>query len=166
LGAGRGSSASFSVVVAAAVLIQTGVIIPGDNGLSAEEDFGIIDQASYLGEVCFHGAPSGVDHATSLRGGALYFQRDALSNFAQPTIDRVPEFPELPILLVETRQIRSTASVVRNVQQWVGSHQRGAEGRINYIHLTTELIRKMLVAAPDLLSDIECICTVQLSSTS
>lgn len=148
IGAGLGSSASFSVVVATAILIQAGFIIPRDNELCTEEDLRAIDQASYLGERCFHGAPSGVDHATSLRGGALYFQRDALSNFTQPTIDRIAEFPELPILVVDTCQMRSTASAVKSFQQWIGSHQRGAGCIIDYIHLTTELIRKTLVAAP------------------
>lgn len=66
-----------------------------------------------MGELCIHGNPSGVDNTVSAGGKAVLFQRKDYNK--PPLVKQLREFPELPLLLVNTRQSRSTATEVAKV---------------------------------------------------
>lgn len=123
VGAGLGSSASFSVCLAAA-LLKLGKVIPDPTAttslnkrmsavsISSNEvevdPLDVINKWSFLGECCIHGNPSGIDNAVATRGGAVMFKRPS-------TMDPIPTFPPLRLVLTNTRNPRSTAELVAGV---------------------------------------------------
>jgi mevalonate kinase len=63
--------------------------------------------------MCIHGNPSGVDNTVASQGKAVFFQR--LDPTKNPKVKPLLDFPELPLLLVDTHQSRSTAIEVAKV---------------------------------------------------
>lgn len=112
-GAGLGSSAAFSVCLAAALLCASGAI-PAPLRESehtarwCQEDLELINSWAFQGEMIIHGNPSGVDNAVGTWGGMLRF----LSGKIIP-LSRVPL---LRILLTNTKVPRSTKVLVAGVK--------------------------------------------------
>nr|XP_020025558.1 mevalonate kinase [Castor canadensis]XP_020025559.1 mevalonate kinase [Castor canadensis] len=112
-GAGLGSSASYSVCLAAALLTACEEI-PNplkDGDLVSrwcEEDLELINKWAFQGERVIHGNPSGVDNAVSTWGGALRYQQGKISSIKRP--------PALRILLTNTKVPRSTKALVAGVR--------------------------------------------------
>uniref|UniRef100_A0A0G2JEG0 mevalonate kinase n=1 Tax=Mus musculus TaxID=10090 RepID=A0A0G2JEG0_MOUSE len=84
-GAGLGSSAAYSVCLAAALLTACEEVSnPLKDGVSVsrwpEEDLKSINKWAFEGERVIHGNPSGVDNAVSTWGGALRFQQGTMSS--------------------------------------------------------------------------------------
>nr|XP_023416581.1 mevalonate kinase [Cavia porcellus] len=112
-GAGLGSSAAYSVCLAAALLTASeGISNPLKDGDSVsrwpEEDLEVINQWAFRGERVIHGNPSGVDNAISTWGGALRYQQGKISSLNRP--------PALQILLTNTKVPRSTKALVAGVR--------------------------------------------------
>ncbi|KAL9618341.1 MAG: hypothetical protein Q9160_006923 [Pyrenula sp. 1 TL-2023] len=118
IGAGLGSSASVSVCIAAALLRQIHVLAgphhdqPLDESEIQQER---INKWAFVGELCIHGNPSGVDNTVASRGKAVLFKREDYSR--PPTVKPIRKFPELPLLLVDTRHPKSTAVEVAKVAE-------------------------------------------------
>ena len=72
-----------------------------------------INKWAFVGELCIHGNPSGVDNTVATRGKAVLFKRIDYSK--PPKATPLKEFPELPLLLINTKQPRSTAAEVAKV---------------------------------------------------
>ncbi|XP_037673127.1 mevalonate kinase [Choloepus didactylus] len=112
-GAGLGSSAAYSVCLAAALLTVCEEI-PNplkDGDLTNRwtgEDLELINRWAFQGERVIHGNPSGVDNAVSTWGGALRYQQGKISSLDRP--------PALKILLTNTKVPRSTKALVANVR--------------------------------------------------
>ena len=116
IGAGLGSSASISVCLSAALLIQIHALAgPHEDQPPEEVETQIerINRWAFVGEMCIQGNPSGVDNTVSTGGKAVLFKR--LDYTKPPTVESLRDFPELPLLLVNTRQQRSTAVEVAKV---------------------------------------------------
>ncbi|KAI9841206.1 MAG: Mevalonate kinase [Sclerophora amabilis] len=114
-GAGLGSSASVSVCISTALLLQLQSLIQPYHGQSTEEaqaQIAMINKWAFVGEMCLHGNPSGVDNTVSSGGKAVIFKRNPPH---PPTVTPLRNFPELPLLLVNTKQPRSTAMEVAKV---------------------------------------------------
>ncbi|XP_029916486.1 mevalonate kinase [Myripristis murdjan] len=112
-GAGLGSSAAFSVCLAAGLLSASGAISTPlrdfDNTARwCQEDMELINSWAFQGEKIIHGNPSGVDNAVGTWGGILRF----LSGKIIP-LSRVPL---LRILLTNTKVPRSTKVLVARVK--------------------------------------------------
>ncbi|KAE8344277.1 hypothetical protein BDV24DRAFT_21114 [Aspergillus arachidicola] len=117
-GAGLGSSASICVCISAALLLQIRTLAgphPDQPPDEAEVQIERINRWAFVGEMCIHGNPSGVDNTVAAGGKAVIFRRGDYSK--PPTVSSLPNFPELPLLLVDTRQSRSTAVEVAKVGQ-------------------------------------------------
>ncbi|KAK9452179.1 ribosomal protein S5 domain 2-type protein [Limtongia smithiae] len=120
IGAGLGSSASISVCISAALCLLSGEVAPpegpyANGGLNTVDlaNIELIDAWAFLGERCMHGNPSGIDNAVASHGGAVMFQRMMKGN---PNVrENMRDFPELKLLLVDTKQPRRTAVQVANV---------------------------------------------------
>lgn len=116
MGAGLGSSASTSVCLATALLIQARALSgphPDQMAEEAEKQLERINMWAFVGEMLIHGNPSGVDNTVATGGKAVLFKR---ADYSQPQIVRsLPNFPKLPLLLVDTRQAKSTAVEVAKV---------------------------------------------------
>ncbi|KAL2815603.1 ribosomal protein S5 domain 2-type protein [Aspergillus cavernicola] len=116
IGAGLGSSASVCVCMSAALLVQIRTLAgphPDQPPDEAEVQIERINRWAFVGEMCIHGNPSGVDNTVSAGGKAVIFRRGDYSK--PPSVISLPTFPELPLLLVDTRQARSTAVEVAKV---------------------------------------------------
>lgn len=129
VGVGLGSSASVSVCMAAALLLQCRALSgphPDQMTKESEEQLERINRWAFVGEMLIHGNPSGVDNTVATNGHAVLFQRKDYNQPPDVTILR--DFPELPLLLVDTCQPKSTASEVAKVGALKAAHPRVAEG--------------------------------------
>lgn len=123
LGAGLGSSASIAVCMAAALLLQLRTLSgphPDQPSDEARLQVERINRWAFVYELCIHGNPSGVDNTVSTQGKAVVFQRTDYSK--PPTVRPLWDFPELPFLLVDTKQAKSTAHEVAKVGQLKDAH--------------------------------------------
>lgn len=101
-----------------------------------------INRWTFVGELCIHGNPSGLDNTVSSGGSAVLFQRSSYSK--PPTVTVSPKFPELPLLLVNTHQSRSTAVEVAKVGKLRKSHPQVTEAMLDTIDQVTMLANKMI----------------------
>ncbi|KAI9814123.1 MAG: Mevalonate kinase [Thelocarpon impressellum] len=146
IGAGLGSSASISVCLSVALLLQIRALAgphPDQPRDEAELQIERINRWAYVGEMCIHGNPSGVDNTVSAGGKAVLFKRQDYQK--PPTVVRLRSFPELPLLLVNTGHARSTATQVAKVGALKRAHPAVAE-------MMLDAIDKVTVSANDLIS--------------
>ncbi|XP_015249816.1 PREDICTED: mevalonate kinase [Cyprinodon variegatus] len=112
-GAGLGSSAAYSVCLAAALLCVSGKIPAPlkdgeQTGRWCQEDLELINSWAFQGEKIIHGNPSGVDNAVGTWGGML--------RFLAGKIIPLSRVPLLRILLTNTKVPRSTKVLVARVK--------------------------------------------------
>ncbi|WPH03743.1 Hypothetical protein R9X50_00662600 [Acrodontium crateriforme] len=116
IGAGLGSSASISVCVSTALLVQCRALSgphPDQMAKEAEEQLERINRWAFVGEMLIHGNPSGIDNTVATNGRAVLFQRKDYTK--PPSVEILRDFPELPLMLVDTCQPKSTATEVAKV---------------------------------------------------
>ncbi|POS85317.1 hypothetical protein EPUL_003039 [Erysiphe pulchra] len=136
IGAGLGSSASITVCLAAALLLQMRALSGPHEDQPLEEAYtqvSRINMWAYVGEMCIHGNPSGVDNTVASQGKAVIFQR--LDYSKEPTIKPLRKFPKLPLLLVDTRQPKSTADQVKKVATLKKTYPAITESILNAIDM-------------------------------
>lgn len=78
IGAGLGSSASISVCLSTALQLQMGALTTPPPGMTDEErrlQVKRINNWAFVGEMCIHGNPSGVDNTVATQGKAVMFKR-------------------------------------------------------------------------------------------
>ncbi|KAJ6024847.1 mevalonate kinase [Penicillium herquei] len=126
-GAGLGSSASVCVCLSAAMLLQTHSLAGPHPHQPCEEamlQVERINQWAFVGEMCIHGSPSGVDNTVASRGAAVVFKKN---EEGPPSVTPLTDFPKLPLLLVDTQQSRSTSEQLQKVITMRDSHPRLTE---------------------------------------
>lgn len=74
VGAGLGSSASYSVCVATALLKLAG-FLDESSGLDVACQRDLVNQWAFQAEKVIHGNPSGIDNTVSTLGGAVIFKK-------------------------------------------------------------------------------------------
>lgn len=149
IGAGLGSSASISVCISTALLLQIRALSgPHQDQPPQECELNIerINRWAFVGEMCIHGNPSGVDNTVSSGGKAVLFQRRDYDK--PPLVVPLHNFPELPLLLVNTRQSRSTATEVAKVGNLLKAHPALTGNILDAIGLVTDSAHK-LITSPD-----------------
>ena len=153
LAAGLGSSASISVCIAAALLLQIRTLSgphpdqpPEEARLQVER----INRWAFVGEMCIHGNPSGVDNTVATQGKAVVFQRPDYTR--PPSVKPLWHFPELPLLIVDTKQSRSTAVEVAKVSVLKTTHPEITESILHAIDKIAERAAE-LIRADDFDSD-------------
>mmetsp|Transcript_481 Transcript_481/g.716 ORF Transcript_481/g.716 Transcript_481/m.716 type:complete len:408 (+) Transcript_481:170-1393(+) len=126
MGAGLGSSASFSVASAAALLrlklslLKTSSLPP--LGRPAQNHLDTINTYSYYAETLLHGNPSGIDNSVSTYGGGISYTKD-LANPVKATMERF-YMPPLSVLLANTNVPRSTKALVASVCTMYDEHPK------------------------------------------
>lgn len=138
IGAGLGSSASVSVCLASALLIQLRTLSgphPDQPSDEARLQVERINRWAFVSEMCIHGNPSGVDNTVATQGKAVVFQRTDYSK--PPTVRPLWDFPELPLLLIDTRQAKSTAAEVAKVAKLRKTHPELVEAILNAMDKVT-----------------------------
>jgi mevalonate kinase len=134
IGQGLGSSASVSVCIATALLLQCRALAGphmDQQSKEAEEQLERINRWAFVGELVIHGNPSGVDNTVATNGHAVLFQRKDYSK--PPSVTILRDFPELPLLLVDTRQPKSTAAEVAKVGELLKRHPKVVGGILDSI---------------------------------
>lgn len=123
ISAGLGSSASISVCLAAALLLQLRTLSgphPDQPHEEARLQVERINRWAFVSEMCIHGNPSGVDNTVATQGKAVVFQRTDYNK--PPSVRPLWDFPELPLMLIDTRQAKSTAHEVAKVAKLKEMH--------------------------------------------
>ncbi|KAK3715745.1 Mevalonate kinase [Vermiconidia calcicola] len=133
IGQGLGSSASISVCISTALLLQCRALAgphPDQQSREAEEQLERINRWAFVGELLIHGNPSGVDNTVATNGHAVLFQRKDYSK--PPSVNILRDFPELPLLLVDTCQAKSTAAEVAKVGELKKKHPQVVEKKTDF----------------------------------
>ena len=139
IGAGLGSSASISVCLSSALLLQIRTLAgphPDQPSDEAQLQIERINRWAFVAEMCIHGNPSGVDNTVSSGGKAVLFKRKDYTR--APEVTPLRNFPELPLLLVNTKQARSTATEVAKVGALKESLPAITEAILNTIDAVTK----------------------------
>ncbi|KAF8247439.1 mevalonate kinase [Wilcoxina mikolae CBS 423.85] len=147
IGAGLGSSASIAVCLSAALQIQSGTLAMPFKGMMPHEtqlQLKRVNNWAFVGEMCIHGNPSGVDNTVATGGKAVFFKRDDYSQ--PPDVTHLKDFPELPLLLVNTKHPRRTSEQVANVRNLLDSHE-------DITNSMLDTIDKITNEAHDIISD-------------
>ncbi|CAF9910458.1 MAG: Mevalonate kinase [Alectoria fallacina] len=147
IGAGLGSSASISVCLSSALLLQIRTLAgphPDQPSEEAELQVERINRWAFVAEMCIHGNPSGVDNTVSSGGKAVLFKREDYTR--PPKVIPLRNFPELPLLLVNTKQARSTATEVAKVGALKESLPVITEAILNTIDAVTESAYKLITS--------------------
>ena len=135
IGAGLGSSASFSVCIATALLILHGRIelpaVPPPSREATDNDPGHIhvshggrraippniaeetNRWAFVAEKVLHGNPSGVDNSVAVFGGALAYVRPGFGK--RSGMDQIQGFKSLRFLLIDSKVPRDTKALVAGV---------------------------------------------------
>ncbi|KAI5779462.1 GHMP kinase [Geopyxis carbonaria] len=153
IGAGLGSSASIAVCLSAALQLQSGTLTMPFNGMMPHEtqlQLQRVNNWAFVGEMCIHGNPSGVDNTVATGGKAVLFKRNDYE--APPEVTHLKSFPELPLLLVNTKHPRRTADQVANVRNLLNSHEDITNSMLDTIdQITTEA--HDIISQPDFTSE-------------
>jgi len=139
ISAGLGSSAGICVCLATALLLQIRTLSgphPDQPSDEARLQIERINRWAFVGEMCIHGNPSGVDNTVATQGKGVVFQRPDYSK--PPRVKPLWSFPELPLLVVDTKQARSTATEVAKVAALKGAHPEITESILTAIDRVTE----------------------------
>ncbi|KAF5304561.1 hypothetical protein FQA39_LY09612 [Lamprigera yunnana] len=107
LGAGTGSSASFAVTVAAAFIHYLRLLNGQRVKIFNDEELNIISKWAYSIEKICHGKPSGIDNTICTYGAMVGFKRSSGTQFFSTA--------EFEVLLINSKQPRSTKNVVSNL---------------------------------------------------
>lgn len=145
IAAGLGSSASISVCLSAALLLQIRTLAgphPDQPPDEAEVQIERINRWAFVGELCIHGNPSGVDNTVSAGGKAVIFKRGDYSR--APSVTSLPNFPELSLLLTNTKQPRSTATEVAKVGTLKRDYSLVTESILDAIDKVTESAHELM----------------------
>jgi mevalonate kinase len=146
IGAGLGSSASISVCLSAALLLQIRTLSgphPDQPSEEARLQVERINRWAFVGEMCIHGNPSGVDNTVSTHGKAVIFQRTDYTK--PPVVTPLWNFPELPLLLVDTKQAKSTAAEVAKVGALKKAHPAVTSALLDTIDKVSESAAKLIM---------------------
>ncbi|KAL8943635.1 MAG: hypothetical protein Q9216_000923 [Gyalolechia sp. 2 TL-2023] len=145
IGAGLGSSASICVCLSSAILLQLRILSgphPDQPREEAELQMERVNRWAFVGEMCIHGNPSGVDNTVATGGKAVVFKRG--DHDRPPTVTPLRDFPELPLLLVNTRQSRSTSTEVAKVAAMRRAYPAVTESILEAISKITESAHELI----------------------
>ncbi|KAK4219225.1 hypothetical protein QBC37DRAFT_436789 [Rhypophila decipiens] len=145
IGAGLGSSATIAVCLSAALLLQLRTLSgphpdqpPDEARLQVER----INRWAFVYEMFIHGNPSGVDNTVSTQGKAVVFQRTDYSK--PPVTEPLWDFPELPLLLVDTKTAKSTAHEVAKVGKLRDTHPKLVGSILDAIDKVTDSAKEII----------------------
>lgn len=158
IGAGLGSSASVCVCLSAALLTQIRALAgphPDQPSDEAEVQIERINRWSFVGEMCIHGNPSGVDNTVAAGGKALLYRRGD-----PPMVTPVPNFPEARLLLVNTKQSRSTLTEVAKVGKLKAEHPLVTDTILDAIDKVTDAAHQLICDQKDKGETLEALGTL------
>ncbi|XP_075746794.1 mevalonate kinase-like [Rhipicephalus microplus] len=145
LGAGLGSSASYSTVLATVLLAKYGVV---QRTLSSK-DRELICSWAFQAECILHGQPSGIDNTICTYGGAVLFKGGKIS-------ESLESIPSYKVLLVNTRVPRNTKALVAGVKKRHDQFPDVIKPVLESIEAISETFWRLLKTAPDTAENMFC----------
>ncbi len=164
IGAGLGSSASFSVCIATALLILHGRIelpsVPPPSREPTDNDPGHIhvshggrraippdiaeetNRWAFIAEKVLHGNPSGVDNSVAVFGGALAYVRPGFGK--RSGMDQIQGFKSLRFLLIDSKVPRDTKALVAGVARKKALEPEVVGKLLNSIQVISDEARRAL----------------------
>ncbi|KAF9046864.1 cystathionine beta-lyase [Hymenopellis radicata] len=175
IGAGLGSSASFSVCAATALLlIHKRISLPAPPKPTTEEHIHISHQGrraipapvadevnrwAFVAEKILHGNPSGVDNSVAVYGGALAYTRPGFER--KSGMEVISGFKSFRFLLTNSKVPRDTKKLVAGVGQKKLDEPEVVAGLLNAIQSISDEARRALadpeMSREDLLSVISAL---------
>ncbi|KAL1481759.1 hypothetical protein MTO96_034236 [Rhipicephalus appendiculatus] len=143
LGAGLGSSASYSTALATVLLAKYGAV---QRTLSSE-DRELICSWAFQAECILHGQPSGIDNTICTYGGAVLFKGGKIS-------ESLESIPSYKVLLVNTRVPRNTKALVAGVKKRHDQFPDVIKPVLESIEAISETFWKLLKMAPEVAENI------------
>ncbi|XP_023226889.1 mevalonate kinase-like isoform X1 [Centruroides sculpturatus] len=134
IGAGLGSSASYSVCIAASLLAICGKISPTS---LTDEQLSLVSKWAYEAEKILHGKPSGVDNSICTYGGALLFKNGEI-------LEKLSLIPSIEVMLINTKVSRNTKSLVAVLRKQYDKHKEVINHVMSAINCISESTWKML----------------------
>ncbi|XP_042434450.1 mevalonate kinase-like isoform X2 [Zingiber officinale] len=119
LGSGMGSSASYCVSLAAALLaLSNAIMIDNSQGgwlKLCNDDLELVNKWAFEGEKIIHGKPSGIDNTVSTFGSMIQFKLGEVT--------RIKSSSPLRMLITNTKVGRNTKALVAGVSERTSRHQ-------------------------------------------
>ncbi|KAJ1918917.1 Mevalonate kinase [Mycoemilia scoparia] len=141
VGAGLGSSASFSVCAATALLQYAGLIALGQGPIPSDH-LALINKWAFGAEQVIHGNPSGIDNTVCTYGGFIRFQKE------RPLQKIQTKFP-LNVILTNTLVPKNTKALVAGVRTLWEKHRSVIDPIFESIHHIAVAGSEMFISAPD-----------------
>ncbi|XP_075542705.1 mevalonate kinase [Dermacentor variabilis] len=143
LGAGLGSSASYSTALATVLLAKYGAV---QRTLSSK-DRELISLWAFQAECILHGQPSGIDNTICTYGGAVLFKGGKISEILE-------SIPSYKVLLVNTQVPRNTKALVAGVKKRHDQFPEVIKPVLESIEAISETFWKLLKTAPEMAENI------------
>lgn len=143
LGAGLGSSASYSAALATVLLAKYGAV---QRALSSK-DRELICSWAFQAECILHGQPSGIDNTICTYGGAVLFKGGKISESLQ-------SIPSYKVLLVNTQVPRNTKALVAGVKKRHDQFPDVIKPVLESIEAISESFWKLLKTTPEMAENI------------
>ncbi|KAF7312172.1 Cystathionine beta-lyase [Mycena indigotica] len=157
VGAGLGSSASFSTCIASSLLlINQDITLPppsanSDDALHVHQGRKFIPQSiaqrvnkwAFVSEKILHGTPSGIDNSVAVFGGALVYTKTPTSVEMEP----IQSFKSLKFLLTNSKVPRDTKQLVAAVGALKAREPQHVDALFNAIRNISEEARRALADA-------------------
>ncbi|KAJ2311943.1 Mevalonate kinase [Coemansia sp. RSA 2705] len=124
VGSGLGSSASFNVALAAALLQLNGQLRAN---AESPEDRRLINDWAFAGEQVAHGTPSGIDNSVATYGGFLAYTKGS-----EP--QNLHSQRALRVIITNTNVPKSTKALVAGVRALRDAHATVVDGILESIH--------------------------------
>lgn len=139
LGAGLGSSASFSTALAVVILAWCDAV---QRPLTSD-DRELISAWAFQAECILHGQPSGIDNTICTHGGALLFKGGKIC-------DTLESMPTYKVLLVNTQVPRNTKALVAGVKKRHDQFPEIVKPVLESIEAISETFWKLLKGSKEL----------------
>lgn len=143
LGAGLGSSASYSTALATVLLAKCGAV----QRILSSKDRELISLWAFQAECILHGLPSGIDNTICTYGGAVLFKSGKISE----TLESIPSYK---VLLVNTQVPRNTKALVAGVKKRHDQFPEVIKPVLESIEAISETFWKLLKTAPEMAENI------------
>ncbi|EKM78669.1 hypothetical protein AGABI1DRAFT_41416 [Agaricus bisporus var. burnettii JB137-S8] len=141
VGAGLGSSASFSACAATAILLIHQRVsipeLPTPSNPATE-----VNRWAFISEKILHGNPSGVDNSVAVYGGALGYTRPGF--IRKSGMEPILGFKSLKFLLTNSKVPRDTKKLVAGVGEKMTNEPELVNGILEAIQTITDEARRVL----------------------
>ncbi|KAI3647556.1 hypothetical protein MP228_007777 [Amoeboaphelidium protococcarum] len=142
VGAGLGSSASYSACIAASLLLHYNHL-DKDTDLRSTDSLNLINKYAFIAECVIHGNPSGIDNTVCVFGGVIAYQKAITTGKAETKV--IDKFQH-KFLLTNTKTPRQTKVQLLKFKQVIDGHNLVAKSMLETIDCISAEFESMIHA--------------------